>query len=320
MSTSRNSAVLEMGFNPLNPALEVSSGGHALDTSPDKWGELRDSSEIAFDGEALRQRMAEDGYLFLPGLLHREEVLQARRVVAEHLMAHGHLLPGTDPMECIAHPDSQLAFMPQVARDNAPLMKVLYSGPMMEFYARFLNGPVRHFDFTWFRAVSPGGSTFPHTDAVYMNRGTSNLYTSWTPIGDVPRHVGGLMVLENSHTIDRIRNNYSNKDVDAFCENRKPDHKDMGGGGNIRAGGWLSKNPAKLRDALGGRWLTSEFRAGDLLMFSIYTVHASIDNKSDQVRLSSDSRYQLASEAVDERWVGAEPIGHGPNAKRGMIC
>jgi ectoine hydroxylase-related dioxygenase (phytanoyl-CoA dioxygenase family) len=94
----------------------------------------------------------------------------------------------------------------------------------------------------------------------------------------------------------------------------------MGGGGNIREGGWLSNNPAKLRNALGGRWLTAEFRAGDVLIFSIYTVHASIDNKSDRVRLSSDSRYQLATEAVDERWIGENPVGHGPNAKRGMIC
>ena len=320
MSTLQKENLLEMSTHDLDSAVEVSSGGHALDLSADKWGELRDSSDIAFDAEALRVRMAQDGYLFLPGLLHRDEVLEARRIVVEQLMTEGHLMPGTDPMESIAHPDAKLAFMPQVAKDNAPLMKVLYDGPMMELYERLLGGPVRHFDYTWFRAVSPGGSTYPHTDAVYMNRGTSNLYTSWTPVGDVPRHVGGLMVLENSHKIERLRNNYSSKDVDAFCENRKPNHTAMGGGGNIREGGWLSNNPAKLRNALGGRWLTAEFRAGDVLIFSIYTVHASIDNKSDRVRLSSDSRYQLATEAVDERWIGENPVGHGLNAKRGMIC
>src|SRR5687768_9538913 len=108
MATLLNETVLEMGSHELDPALEVSSGGHALDMSADKWGELRDSSAIAFDVEALRERMAQDGYLFLPGLLHREEVLKARRVVAERLMAAGHLMPGTDPMECIAHPEAKL--------------------------------------------------------------------------------------------------------------------------------------------------------------------------------------------------------------------
>jgi hypothetical protein len=39
----------------------------------------------------------------------------------------------------------------------------------------------------------------------------------------------------------------------------------IGGGGNIAPGGWLSKNPFKLRQNLGGRWLTTYFRAGDML-------------------------------------------------------
>ena len=95
---------------------------------------------------------------------------------------------------------------------------------------------------------------------------------------------------------------------------------ERGGGGNIRASGWLTADPVKLRQALGGRWLSANFRAGDLLMFSIFTVHASIDNRSDRVRLSSDSRYQRASESADPRWIGENPIGHGHAAKRGMIC
>jgi hypothetical protein len=94
----------------------------------------------------------------------------------------------------------------------------------------------------------------------------------------------------------------------------------MGGGGNIRNGGWLSNQPAKLRERLGGRWLTNAFSAGDLLVFSVFTVHASLDNQSDKIRLSSDSRYQRASQPADERWIGPNPIGHGPEGKRGMIC
>ena len=33
-----------------------------------------------------------------------------------------------------------------------------------------------------------------------------------------------------------------------------------------------------------------------------------------------DSRYQLASEPVDERWIGVDPPKHGIRAKQGMIC
>jgi hypothetical protein len=45
-----------------------------------------------------------------------------------------------------------------------------------------------------------------------------------------------------------------------------------------------------------------------------------MDNRTNRVRLSTDSRYQLATESADERWMGAEPIAHGPEAKVGMIC
>jgi hypothetical protein len=39
-----------------------------------------------------------------------------------------------------------------------------------------------------------------------------------------------------------------------------------------------------------------------------------------QLQLTINTRYQLASEAIDERWIGEHSIGHGPNSKRGTIC
>jgi hypothetical protein len=59
---------------------------------------------------------------------------------------------------------------------------------------------------------------------------------------------------------------------------------------------------------------------GDALIFTMATVHAALDSHRDNLRLSSDSRYQLASEPVDHRWVGENPVAHGKAAKRGRIC
>ena len=300
----------------------LTSCNQELDTSPEAFGWMRDSSDICDDGAALRERMAEDGYIYLPGYLNRDEVLNARRACVEKLAAAGLLDLNYDLMESIAAPHCNVKFMPELAHDNPQLMKVVYDGPMMEFYERLLGGPVRHFDFTWMRAVAPGPATPAHMDVVYMGRGTKKLYTSWTPLGDVPLELGGLIVLENGHRHERINRNYGAKDVDSFCENRRPaDYTGMGGGGNISNGGWLSRSPATLCRNLGGRWLTApEFRAGDLVAFSVYTIHASLDNHTNCIRLSSDTRYQLASEPVDERWIGENPVGHGPAGKRGMIC
>lgn len=318
---TRNETTTAMSPNVAPNDLRLRSCGHELDTSPECFGALRDSTDVLDDEAALRERMMEDGYLYLPDYLKREEVLDARRVITTRLAQSGCLDEAFDASQAVVKSNEGLGFSPDLAVDNAPLQRVLYSGRMIEIYEKLLDEEVRHFDFTWMRAVAPGRGTSPHCDIVYMGRGTQQLYTSWTPLGDTSFAMGGLMILEGSHRHQKLRDNYCRKDVDEFCSNRRPaEHAQMGGGGNIREGGSLSHNPVKLRENLGGRWLTSEFRAGDLLIFSTFIVHASLDNQSNRVRLSSDSRYQRASEPADERWIGTNPIGHGAAGKRGMIC
>jgi ectoine hydroxylase-related dioxygenase (phytanoyl-CoA dioxygenase family) len=110
------------------------------------------------------------------------------------------------------------------------------------------------------------------------------------------------------------------RDVDAFCEN-KPEQKKRAEDGGWTFTGTLSHNPPVVRNKFGGRWLTAEFEAGDFLTFGMFLVHASCDNRTaDRLRISSDSRYQRASEPVDDRWVGINPPGHSRAGKRGRIC
>lgn len=307
----------------------LTSIGRELDTSPDTFGFLRSSSHLTDDAEALQSRMSDDGYLFLPGVLHRDEVINARRVITDRLAADGLLDPSAPPFEGRLRADSPNPyFRPDVVAGNSALLSVVYDGPLMAIAARLLSGPVRHFDFTWFRAVGPGHGTQPHCDMVYMGRGTKNLYTAWTPFGDISLTVGGLMILENSHRRGELRE-YQKQDVDSYCENGPNAEKVQTGamhwehwdGSGRDWNGAITDNPTALQKTLGGRWLTAEnYRMGDVLLFSMRTVHASIDNATRLIRLSSDTRYQLASDPVDERWVGENPPGHGLAVKRGRIC
>ena len=77
--------------------------------------------------------------------------------------------------------------------------------------------------------------------------------------------------------------------------------------------GWLSTDPRKLQERFGGRWLSTDFKAGDMLCFTMHTLHGALDNNSPikRCRLTSDTRYQPASEPIDERWNGANPEAHG---------
>jgi hypothetical protein len=301
----------------------LAAHGIPLDTSEAAFGELRDSSYLKGNGEALRDRMEEDGYLFMRGLLARDDVMAARRHVVEQLKAEDHLEPGTDPMDAILRKDRDNGrFRPDLAEKNQPLQQLLYTGRIMEFYRDFFDEPVRHFDYTWFRALGPGRGTGPHCDIVYMGRGTrEKLLTAWVPLGDVSLRLGGLAILEGSnHKQDRIRK-YLERDVDTYCSNGRHAKDIEAGVKQWEWGGSLSHNPATLRAKLGGRWLTTTFEAGDFLTFTMYTVHASLDNTSgNRLRFSSDSRYQPSSLPADERWVGENPIGHSMAGKRGRIC
>ncbi len=299
----------------------MTSFGAELDLSAAAFGELRRSDDCADDGTALGARMQEDGYLYLPGLLDVEEVLAARREITGRLAAGGAMDPQHEPMDAIYGAGANITVGHGPTLPGTPLFQLLYEGRMMAFYERFLGGPVRHYDFTWLRVVKPGLGTYPHTDIVYMGRGTFNLFTAWTPLGDIPLDVGGLMILEQSHRqADKLRN-YLQRDVDTYCTNH-PD-AELIESGHKQWQDWdgrLSSNPATLRAKLGGRWLTTEFKAGDVLTFGMATVHASLDNQSNRLRLSSDTRYQLATEPADERWIGDNPVGHGPGGKQGRIC
>jgi hypothetical protein len=67
--------------------------------------------------------------------------------------------------------------------------------------------------------------------------------------------------------------------------------------------------------------VTAEFSPGDFITFGMFLVHASLDNRTEnRLRISSDARYQRASEPIDERWIGVNPSGHSTAGKRGRIC
>ena len=297
----------------LRSAHTVSSLGHELQTDEHSFGQLEDSAGLRHDPAALRSRMDENGYLYIRGFFARGIILEARRALLGRLAEDGIFEPGQPLMDGILQEGCHPKFSTSAWRNQPAVERVVFGPEVQEFYTAFLGGQIRHFDFIWLRTMGCGHGTAPHCDIVYMGRGTHRLYTAWIPYGDVPLEVGGLMILEKSHLqADRIRT-YLESDVDTYCSN-------IEGRDGWKHNGQLSNNPRSLREKIGGRWLTSEFQPGDLLTFRMDTIHGSIDNTTRRIRLSTDTRYQRSDEPVDERWVGANPIGHGPDSKLGRIC
>jgi hypothetical protein len=299
---------------------QIHSYGHPLDMGEDRFGLLRDSSDAAKDFVELRRRFAADGYLYMKGYLDRGQVLEARASLTERLAAAGMLDPAHPHTEGIVRKDAGYLFKPDLTAGNAKVQQLLYSGRLTDFYRGIFDEEIRHYDFTWLRAIGPGKGTNPHCDLPYMGRGTHQHMTCWLPYGDVSFELGGLMLLEQSFRRMDLLEKYVYRDVDAYCENKPAEVA------KVKEGKWaftgtLSRNPPAVRNKFGGRWLTTEYEAGDFLTFGMFMVHASLDNRTEnRLRISSDTRYQRASEPIDERWVGVNPPAHGPGGKRNLIC
>ena len=156
-----------------------------------------------------------------------------------------------------------------------------------KFFDNLLGGPSGTFDFQWMRVAGNGAESTIHSDIVFMGRGTQNLYTCWTPMGDVTLDRGPVVLGLGYDKIEAMRNTYWASDVD----------RDL-------IEGYFSKDPMEMVTKFGGRWATTEFHPDDVLIFGMHILHASLANTSDSYRISFDARYQLASEPFDERWKG----------------
>jgi len=259
--------------------------------------QLEECDDVLEDAAVLRSRLQDRGYLLLRQLHDRGEVLRVRREILERMACQGHLDPGAPLMDGVVPADSARAASPRV-RDAAQLrtdsLRALVYGPrVMRFFRRLFACEPLSYQFQWLRAPGPGSTTPIHCDSVFMGRGTPNLLTYWTPLGDTTAEMGPLALCLGSNKLQPVIESYGRSDVD----------RDL-------TAGYFTTDPVELVERFGCRWATTEFRAGNAVILNMQLMHASLTNTSNRYRLSCDTRYQPAGEPVDERWAGAEPIGH----------
>jgi hypothetical protein len=283
-------------------ATSLTANGHPVDQSPDRVGEFATANHLLGDAHALRQAAAADGYLFFRSLIDPEIVQAAREEILTKYAILGEVDDRHPIDDAVAGDRGGLATanvraFSESVRNGHWYRRVTDGPEVLGVHAALLDGPVRIFDMRWPRFVRPGEGCGFHCDGPYMNRGTSRIFSSWIPLGDVRRVEGALMLLEHSHASDALHSGYLQADADV---------DDLQ---------WLDDDPSLVQDNYGGRWLTTDFRAGDVLCFGMHTLHGAFDNRSPtgRCRLSTDSRYQRADEPADPRWNGADFEGHGGN-------
>lgn len=243
--------------------------------------QLRQASDLIGDPEGLRDRLDEEGYLFLPGLLDRSDVLAVRSDITAMLARLGWLAEPSPAMEARVGPRA----VPEHG-DSAEFVEMygqlqrlqsfheLAHHPALTSLAEALIGPPvlvhpRKIARVALPGDGPGRITPAHQDFPLI-QGSPDVLTAWMPLGDCPDDVGGLRVLAGSHTGGLARR----QAVGAI------------GGIGVLAD---DENPA---------WATSDFAAGDVLVFHSLTVHGAKPNRTEILRISADFRYQGAHEPV----------------------
>jgi len=274
----------------------VRVGEQELEMGSEHLVELRESTDLLGNPEQLRERLSEDGYLFVRGFHDPDLVREARRDVLEHLSEEGLLHPDEPVEKGVIHPDyfGGEFDMSAATWTHYPNLEELVEGDdIMAFFEEFLDAKPLALDRKLGRAKATGDFTGFHVDRIFMNRGTENLYTVWRPIGDCPLEQGPLLLCPGSHEHDRLRETYGNMDVDRDVFESA-----------------FSEDPFDVIETVGGPLATADFEAGDALIFGQYLLHGSLSNQTDRFRISVDTRYQSIEEPVDGRWVGADPVGH----------
>lgn len=190
---------------------------------PSETARLRPSSP-SLPLEELRNRIESDGYLYLKGLLPRDDVLRARESYFAFLAPSGVLRPDTAPRDGIFDSTKDPKLFPGIgvgrvdanARSNGRetdfvslaveahgqkwYAEDLCKHPvMLEFMARFTGWAraTQPLERTLLRNNIPGTKAIGvHYDQIFLRHGEPTSITVWVPIGDISIDGGGLIYLE----------------------------------------------------------------------------------------------------------------------------
>ena len=277
--------------------MEIRFGYRNISYPSSDMDQLVDSSPLLNDMDAIHERMARDGFLYLSGLIDPQKVHKARATIMAFMAEKQALVPDTPVLHGVM-PNGGKS-VPMMGRKgiahHPDVLAVIEAEELYAFFERYFGEPALTYHYKWLRAVGNEEYTGAHMDYVYMGRGSENLHTVWIPIGDIPVEQGTLAMCPESNHLDsfaRIRDTYGRMDVD----------RDL-------VEGWFTKDPMEITEKFGSHWLTTDFAAGDVMIFGMHTMHASTTNLTDRFRLSCDVRYQPVSDPVDERW-RKDGVGH----------
>jgi hypothetical protein len=240
-----------------------------------------DSTDLLDNGAALSERLKRDGYLFVRGLLPRSSILETRRRLLDKAAQGGWLDPASPVERGVANPsaackDPEEAYM-RVFRGlwaDETLHRLRTHPDVMGFFDRIFDEPAFVHPMFVQRNIFPKSEHFDFTSGIHQDKvhiGGATNHAMWVPLGDCPREKGSLAIAAGSHRTGVL------------------DTKVGSGAGGM-----------DICVPIPGTWVTGSLEAGDALIFTDTTVHRALSNRTNEIRMSFDARYQPATQQVAE--------------------
>jgi hypothetical protein len=221
---------------------------------------MRDSSPDERDGDVLRARMRGEGYILIRGVIAPELIRMVGSDVIDALSragwiaADGSLVPMRNGRE---DPRHWAGFAGVQALES--FHQIAFDGRLSAIMSALVGPDVFPWPgkppyIMWPQRLG-GSHAKPHQEGC---RWSADVLSTWISIGKTPVEQGALAVLPGSQNLGYLKDyGYGNFDF-------------------------------------GTEWVTTEFEPGDVVVFHNLTVHGSLPNQTDSLRLSCSFKWQSA--------------------------
>jgi Phytanoyl-CoA dioxygenase (PhyH) len=225
------------------------------------------------DPAGLRARLAAEGYIFVRQLLDPGLVASIGRSALGHLQEAGWTEAGSDPVSARPLAPVKAIRMLHAFADtgyrrilgDTEFNKLPFVGPLPDLMGQLLGPAGFCYPLKFPRIVYPAAMV-PRQPGNVIHKDykcVQDMFTTWVPLGSVPRSHGGLAVRPGSQHSTRVRYRPLNR--------------------------------------LERGWLTTDYEPGDVLVFHCLTTHAALPNRERTMRISAEYRWQLADQPAPRR-------------------
>eukprot|EP01083_Nonionella_stella_P263638 895369_1 len=241
---------------------------------------MEDATKLLDNLPVLRSKLSTDGYILLRNQIPTKLIDDGLQIIAKSLHetwkcidvdvdvkdertvddlyikggSTGILLTGYKP---ITH--------------NKSVLSLLHCDELISVMNKIFGDEAITYDTKWLRVKGKDEYTDEHSDYYRFIDSWNKLLTVWMPLMNIPLSRGPLAVCPRSHLL-KFQN--QNEIIDYKYEEDPELPNDFN-----------TFNKTAM-------WKSTNFKKGDLLIFDIRTIHASLVNKTNKFRISIDTRWQ----------------------------